>query len=499
MKPLLMHKSIPFDPDLKASWNEDALIQDLGLDVLFEPMAKDDQFIFRVVKCALLRGQPLGVDEILYRQAALADCQKNPAVARRLYDLATITIEHERRDFWGVLARHPGMILSRSIGVLQMFLEALKEIRSLADQEGRKFSSEGFSAFFAMIQRELDDTYLATIEDHLKRLRFVDGVSTSAGLSPGLHTANFVLRKPKNRQRWAERLLSKQPKSYAFTIHPRDEAGAQLLTELRDSSVNLVANALAQSTDHILGFFKMLQAELAFYVGCLNLNRRLSELNIPTSFPSPVQADGRVLTAKSLYDISLALTIGRKAIPNDLAADRMDALVITGANQGGKTTFLRSIGAAQIMMQAGMFLPAKAFRANTATSIATHFKREEDKSMASGKFDEELARISAIIDHTSRDAFILFNESFSATNEREGSEIARQLFAALLDEHVKVAFVTHLYDFAHSIDETEPSNVAFLRAQRLSDGSRNFKIVPGEPLETSYGADLYAEVFVTGS
>jgi len=59
----------------------------------------------------------------------------------------------------------------------------------------------------------------------------------------------------------------------------------QTLNELRGRGINLVANALAQSTDHILGFFDMLRAELGFYVGCLNLHEQLAERASRLAFP----------------------------------------------------------------------------------------------------------------------------------------------------------------------------------------------------------------------
>lgn len=64
--------------------------------------------------------------------------------------------------------------------------------------------------------------------------------------------------------------------------------------------------------------------------------------------------------------------------------------------------------------------------------------------MESGKLDEELSRMSGIVDHISSDSMVLFNESFAATNEREGSEIARQIVSALLEKRIKIFFVTHL-------------------------------------------------------
>jgi DNA mismatch repair ATPase MutS len=127
--------------------------------------------------------------------------------------------------------------------------------------------------------------------------------------------------------------------------------------------------------------------------------------------------------------------------------------------------------------------------------LFTHYKREEDVSLKSGKFDEELSRMSDIVDHITPNSMVLFNESFAATNEREGSEIARQIVTALVEKQVKVFFVSHLYDFARGFYDEGLDSAIFLRAERQSDGTRTFKLVQGEPLETSYGADLYKRIF----
>ena len=182
---------------------------------------------------------------------------------------------------------------------------------------------------------------------------------------------------------------------------------------------------------------------------------------------------------------------------NEVDADDKDLVIITGANQGGKSTFLRSLGLAQLMMQCGMFAPAESFCANICDGLFTHYKREEDATMESGKLDEELGRMSDIVDNVTRNSIFLFNESFGATNEREGSEIARQIINALLEKRIKVFFVTHLYEFAHGQYDKKMENAIFLRAERQADGGRTFKIIKGAPLETSYGKDLYNSIFGT--
>jgi DNA mismatch repair ATPase MutS len=239
----------------------------------------------------------------------------------------------------------------------------------------------------------------------------------------------------------------------------------------------------------------MLRTELAFYVGCLNLQRQLDELQEPVCFPVPVPFGHRKLSCAGLYDACLALSTKRRVVGNDLVADGKDLIVITGANTGGKSTFMRSLGLAQLMMQAGMFVAAESFSAEIRDRIFTHYKREEDVAMESGKLDEELSRMSGIVDQLSPRSMVLFNESFAATNEREGSEIAAQITMALLEHGIKVLFVTHLHEFASSVCRQRMPKAIFLRAERLPDGTRTFRIIEGEPLQTSYGEDLYETVF----
>lgn len=476
-------------------WNEEAQRQDLGLDILFNAMAAGDNFIFEVAKVAVLSSvTDLGM--IHYRQDILSDGLKNAEIVREIYQLAIEAIEEARKGYWISFGNYPAGTLHSAVEVLQMFVGKLRHLRSIADRHAAKFNSEGFSRLFAMVRDELGDAYFARIEAHLVNLKFRSGVLISARLRKDNKGDNYVLRRSHEDKRgWVTRLLAEKPPSYTFQLHPRDEAGARALGVLNDRGVNLVANALAQSTDHILSFFQMLRTELAFYVGCLTLCTQLREMGEPICFPVLAPVGERRLSFSGLYDVSLALSMGRKVIGNDIDADHKDLVVITGANTGGKSTFLRSVGLAHLMMQAGMFVPAETFTSEICDGILTHYKREEDVAMESGKWDEELSRMSEIVDHLKPNAIILFNESFGSTNEMEGSEIAKQIVSSLLNKRVKVLFVTHLYHFARGICDQKMQNAAFLRADRLSDGTRPFKLREAEPLQTSYGEDLYRTIF----
>ncbi len=496
MKAFLMYKDRDFDLQEKLPWNEQALTQDLELNTLFDAMALGDKFLFEVARKAVLSGLN-DLDTMLYRQDILKDCLKNSSIVRDIYDITMELIESKKKHyFFGIFSHYPGSILHGAREMMQMFVGLLKKLKNIADEHADKFESEGFKAFFAMLDKELDDEYFASVQDHLRELQFKDGVLISAELGKGNEGANYVLRKPQDKQQgWMKRIFAQKPPVYAFYINERDESGARALEELRDRGINLVANALAQSADHIESFFNMLRTELAFYVSCLNLHEQLAQIGEPICFPVPAASGERKHSFKGLYDVCLALTMKQKIVGNDVQADNKDLVIITGANQGGKSTFLRSIGLAQLMMQCGMFVPAESFCANVRDGLFTHYKREEDVSMKSGKLDEELSRMSDIVDNITPNSLLLFNESFAATNEREGSEIARQIICALLEKRIKVFFVTHLYEFAHGFYGKKMENAIFLRAERQTDGERTFKLIEGEPLQTSFGEDLYNGIF----
>jgi hypothetical protein len=498
MKVFLLYKDRDFDLSQELPWSAAALMQDLELGPLLTAMADGDEFLREVAGKVIFSGFGNDPDAIIYRQLVLTDCMSNPAVVKSLYDISVEAIESRKTSWFSVYSKHPSSVLSSSIGMMGIYVNILKKLRSIADEHAGRFKSAGFIRFFGMLTGELTDEYFSEIESHLAGLRFREGILISARLGDGNKGVHYTLRKLQEKKlNWLQRLFAGKPPGYTFFISPRDESGTRALARLNDEGLNEVANALAQSNDHILRFFTMLRTELAFYLGALNLRKELSQLGEPDCFPVPAAAAERRISFSGLYDVCLALSMKHEVVGNDLNENGKNLVIITGANQGGKSTFLRSIGLAQLMMQSGMFTPAESFSANICSNLFTHFKREEDSTMKSGKFDEELARMSDITDHITPGSLLLFNESFAATNEREGSEIARQVVTALLEKGLKVFFVTHLFEFAHNFYEDRLENTVFLRAEREADTRRTFKLIEAAPLPTSYGFDLYKKIFET--
>jgi hypothetical protein len=199
MKTFLMHRDQDFDLQRKPPWNAAELTEDLELETLFNAMARRDQLLLEVAKSAILSSSPNDPNTILYRQDILKDCLKNPFIVRGIYHLTVRVMESEKKHYWTFLSDYPSAILDRSISVLQMFVTALKELRNIANVHATKFQSDGFTTLFSTLKTELSDEYFATIQNHLRELKFRHGVLISAELGQGNKGADYVLRKSQSK------------------------------------------------------------------------------------------------------------------------------------------------------------------------------------------------------------------------------------------------------------------------------------------------------------
>ena len=467
--------------------------RDLEIDTVLRAMSGGDEFLLSVARSVLLTCVT-APEDVLYRQEILADCIRNPGIITDLYSTVAGAVRDDRQIHRSMFTS-AGYVLYEADRALRYYAGVLHQLRSFADLHAAAFTSRGLARLCEMLRSELDEAYFAAVEEHLRRLRFRDGVLLSARLGRGNVGADYVLRKPEDRKGLLGRLQPQRRPGYVLTVADRDETGHRTLSELTDRGINLVANALAQSAEHIISFLTVLRRELGFYVSCLRLRDELAGQGQPTCFPVPLATDKQALSADGLYDPSLALTARHRVVGNDVRADGKSLVFITGANQGGKSTFLRSVGLAQLMMQSGMFVAAKSFSASVCAGVFTHYKREEDATMTSGKLDEELRRMSEIVDHVVPGSLLLCNESFASTNEREGSEIARHIVSAMAESGVRVLFVTHFFDLAERFYRQNHAHALFLRADRQASGQRTFRLTEGAPERTSHARDIYESAF----
>lgn len=513
-----------------------SIVQDLGLNTLFMAAAKDmekedgkvklvqeaDVFIVETMKQVMM--VPLTTEEeIRYRQDILKDCLEDEALIIELYELSAKILQK-----WDKLGRRVGTTggdrssarnLVTEIHLLQLFVDSLGSLKDILGKH--TLHSEGFAG----LKKRLEEEFSAGLEQDLRRIlddvaffanekEHQDNISgrrvnkprmvVSCRLGDGLKLEGFTLEELSTELRWR-----RDPNG---TIGRMQDYWSSITTDSvsvqKDISLSQEADYMEQQVvQYVLScctpfnmafnsFFDQLHFQTAFYRGAVNLKHYMERFQLGCCLPTVGAQDG--LKFCELQEFVMAVEQRISPVGNTCDIEKKMLLIVTGANQGGKSTFLRSIGIAQIMMQCGLQVAAREYQSGIYPAFFTHFTRREDSEMNSGRLDEELSRMSQIIDNLGRDSLVLLNESFASTTEKEGSVIAYDIIRAMNEAGVKVLTVTHLLSFAQRMYEEEAQKeggeAEFFCAERLESGKRTFKMIQHAPELTSFGLDLYDEI-----
>ncbi len=473
-------------------WNSDALINDLGLKPVFNAMSGGDDFLLKTSMEFLLAGC-CSIDEILYRQEILKDFMANTGVALEIYRNAVDFTEYAKKQFFW-FSNNDALSIEVSVDILRKFIIYSGKLRALLYESKKSFNSLGLKKFYSVISEDFGPDYLDRAMEYLDKLNFRDGVTLSMALGPGNSGRDYILHEPYNSVSVKKTMKGILERHFTYTLHERDIGGAEEISDIKSRGLGKVATVLRIAARNVMEFYNDIKREVGFYLAAINLMENIEAKNGKICFPTPCHK--RNMSFTGLYDLGLLLSTDMAIVPNSMESHDTGLFIITGTNRGGKSTFLRSIGQAQILMQAGIFVPSEHFRANMVSGIYTHFKSEEDRNLNIGKFEDELSRMDEIVKHLTKGGMVLFNESFSSTNTREGSDIALEITRALLENEVAVFFVSHLYEFASAVAGSVEKKSMFLVAERTEAGKHTYLIVGGKPQITGYGMDLYNKIFV---
>ncbi len=250
-------------------------------------------------------------------------------------------------------------------------------------------------------------------------------------------------------------------------------------------------------------FLLSLMPEIEFIVKGTQLQQSLLDRGCPLCAPTMAPAESRVFKAVELYNPAVALKLapGEDVVPNDVVMDTSpeNALiyVLTGPNRGGKSVITCAIGLCQVMLQLGMYLPAKSCEISPADGIYTHFPTGADDTIDKGRLGEECARLGEIFDVVTAQSLVLLDESLSSTGSYEASYIAAEVLSGLAHVGCRCLFSTHLHELAAELDRINGQALAeggvridTLVAGIMGEGKRSFKIVRAKPDGKSYARDI---------
>jgi DNA mismatch repair protein MutS len=223
--------------------------------------------------------------------------------------------------------------------------------------------------------------------------------------------------------------------------------------------------------------------EIRFYLAYLAFMKRISAASVSFSYPEVTNTPGS-LSADRACDLALAIKTegGRIAlVGNNLhlsGAERV--LVVTGPNQGGKTTFARTIGQCAYLASLGCPVPATRAKFTLPDAIYTHFDRQERLSTPHGKLHDELVRIRDILSQATAASLIIMNESFSSTAASDALLIGAEIIGRIVDLDSTAVYVSFLDELSRigpacvsmvgEVAADDPTRRTFTFTRRPADG-----------------------------
>ena len=236
--------------------------------------------------------------------------------------------------------------------------------------------------------------------------------------------------------------------------------------------------SLREFCERTSGFFDAnvsnFEREIQFYLAYLDYITPIRSLGLSFSLPT-LQDSSKSIEATETFDLALAAKLARSGIAvvtNDLqlhGAERI--IVVSGPNQGGKTTFARTFGQLHYFANIGCPVPGNDMTLFLYDELFTHFGREEDPTYQSGKLEDDLLRMQNVLENATSRSVIVMNEIFASTTTQDAVTLGTRVIEKIVELDALCLIVT----FIDELTLLSPSIV-----------SMTSTVIPENPVERTF-------------
>jgi DNA mismatch repair protein MutS len=456
--------------------------RDLNLDQVVAAVAGDREE--RDLVTETLFGHLRDADAVRYRQEVFRDLE-DPVLLReiRRFDGQMTEVRAHLSQLESMQYRYQreGWLLDAAA----IYCEAVRSVA--AHLASARLGSRALAAFRDYLARYAASAGLTALvrdtgdrKDALRRIRYCTRIrGDRVDVTRYQEEADYSAAVLKTFERF------KQGAVKDYRIHYRTRPG---MNHVAAQIVDLVARLFPEEFAALDEYFsrhaafldegiRQVHAELQFYLAYLDYIGPVRAAGLSFCYPD-VSASSKEVHAAGTFDLALArklVTDGTPVVTNDFRLEGRERIaVVTGPNQGGKTTFARTFGQLHHLASVGCPVPGSAARLFLFNRIFAHFQREEDLAAMRGKLEDDLVRIGAILRAATPDSIVILNETFASTTTRDARFLGTKLLTKVMRLDALCVYVTFVDELA-SLGEKVISMMSTVVPQNPAD--RTYKVV----------------------